>query len=302
MRLDVFDLELFVCIAEAGSLTHGARKAAISAPAASTRLKVLEERLGGQLFYRDSRGLELTPAGRTFLGHARIILRQIKQARDDIAHDIGEIAGQINIFANTTAVTEVFPEIFARFMTDHPHTIISVQERMTREVVRGVLDGTADVGMVAGPIATMGLTSLHFSTDRLVLVTPKDHPLSARQRIMFDECLEYHLVGLRGSVLSSILNEGRNLEYRVVMAGYEGICRMVEAGVGLGVIPEPIARRHRRIMRLSIVELDDPWAIRERRVLIRNHDDLPRGTALFVDWLMACRPQPTEDTTAGVTQ
>jgi DNA-binding transcriptional LysR family regulator len=287
MRLDTFDLELFIHIAETGNLTHGAREAAISPPAASARLKALEERLGGQLFYRDSRGVELTPAGQTLLIHARIILRQVNQVMKDLARDMGEIAGKISIFANTTAVTEVFPEVFARFMADHPHTIISVQERFTRDVVRGVLDGAADVGMVAGPVATMGLTSLHFSTDRLVVVTPQDHPLSSRQLVLFDECLEYQLVGLRGSILQSILSEERKLQFRIVMASYEGICRMVEAGVGIGVIPEPTALYHCRNMRLSIVNLNEPWAIRERRVLMRERHDLSRSAANFVDWLMA---------------
>lgn len=77
MHFDLSDLRLFVHIAEAESITGGARRAHISTPAVSTRIKDLEGQLGSRLLYRSSKGVQLTPAGEKFLRHARGILRQV---------------------------------------------------------------------------------------------------------------------------------------------------------------------------------------------------------------------------------
>ena len=77
MHFDLVDLRLFIHIAESPSLTQGARKACMSAAAASARIKHLEESFANRLLYRDSRGVELTPSGKLFLQHARVIMRHL---------------------------------------------------------------------------------------------------------------------------------------------------------------------------------------------------------------------------------
>ena len=68
---------------------------------------------------------------------------------------------------------------------------------------------------------------------------------------------------------------GVQLTGRIQVASFESVCRMVEAGVGIGVIPESAAIRHSRTMQLSIIQLDEPWAVRERSILVRQLEALP---------------------------
>lgn len=83
MHFDLADLRLFIHIAESPSLTQGARRAFLSPAAASARVKALEGQLGSRLLYRDSRGVELTPAGQRLLQHARLIMRQVEYLKSE---------------------------------------------------------------------------------------------------------------------------------------------------------------------------------------------------------------------------
>ncbi|MEB3438076.1 LysR family transcriptional regulator [Pseudomonas sp. A2] len=281
MHLDLTDLKLFVLITEAPSLTKGARKMFMSPAAASVRIKGMEARLGATLFYRDSRGVELTEAGRRLLVHARIILRQVGYVQSEFAAYAEAASGHIRIFANSTAVTEFLPEILARYLADNPGVTVDLQERLSRDIVRGVLEGATDMGIIAGPVSATGIEVIKFSTDRLVVIVPKAHELADRGEVKLTHILGYQHVGLHaGSTLSSFLREraeelGSQLSWRIQLASFEAVCRMVEAGVGISVVPESAALRHSRTMALSVVPLTEPWAVRERSILVRELDALP---------------------------
>jgi len=293
MHFDLADLRLFVHIAEAENLTRGARRAFLSPASASARLKSLENQLGSRLFYRDNRGVTPTPAGETLLRHARVILRQADHVKSEFAGLTTDSAGHLRIFANTTAVTEFMPEILASFLAARPAVTVDLQERTMREIVRSVLDGAADIGIVAGPVPMVGLQTLHFSTDRLVLATPLGHALAERRRVSFVDTLAYQHVGLHeGSTLQAFLREeldrqGRTLSVRIQLRSFEAMCRMIEAGVGIGVLPQSAAARHSRTMRLAIVGLEDEWAVRERSVVVRELEALPGCARALVGALMA---------------
>ncbi|MFK7606585.1 MULTISPECIES: LysR family transcriptional regulator [unclassified Pseudomonas] len=293
MHFDLVDLRLFIHIAESPSMTQGARKAFISPAAASARIKSLEENLTSRLLYRDSRGVELTPAGELFLHHARVIMRQVDYMKSEFTEYGTESSGHIRIFANTTAATEFLPEILAGFLGERPGVTVDLQERLSRDIVRGVMDGSTDMGIIAGPVEADSLQVIHFSTDQLVLVTPLDHPLARRKSIKLAETLAYPHIGLHeGTTLLRFLSEqvalhGNTLNMRIKVYSFEAMCRMVEAGVGLAILPESSARRHQQTMGLSVIELDEPWRVRERSVLVRDLQALPKVTRTLIDILLA---------------
>ena len=281
MHFDLADLRLFAGIAEAGNLTRGARRAFLSAPAASARIKALEQQLNARLLYRDHRGVTLTEAGATLLRHARIILRQVEHLKHEFDAFGGDSTGHIRIYANTTAVTEFMPEFLARFLADKPGVTVDLQERLTQDIVRAVRDGSADLGIVSGPVPEEGLQAIHFSTDRLVLATPVGHPLAVRTSLPFAASLTYEHIGLHeGSTLLAFLRSlmeknGYERALRIQVRSFEAMCRMVEAGVGVGICPESAALRHMQTMKIATVALEDDWALRERSVLVRDVDALP---------------------------
>jgi DNA-binding transcriptional LysR family regulator len=130
-----------------------------------------------------------------------------------------------------------------------------------------------------------------------VLAVPHDHPLARRRRIAFAEVLGEDFVGLApGSALQEHLGRhavraGRALKLRVRLGGFDAVCRMVEQGVGLAVVPETAARRCRRSMAIRAVPLSDPWALRHLAICVRRLDALPAHARQLVEHLVNAAPQ-----------
>ncbi|MBU6256947.1 MAG: LysR family transcriptional regulator [Burkholderiales bacterium] len=306
MHFDLADLRLFLHLAECQNLTRGAKAASLSPAAASGRLKALEGQLNARLFYRDSRGLALTHAGEMLQRHARAVLRQIEHVRNDFLALSSDSAGHFRIFANTTPITESLPAALVTFMKGRPNVTVDIQERNSRDVVRGVVESSADVGLLSVPchFETADLQTRLYSTDRLVLVVPSGHELGDREVLSFEECIDLAHVGLRDSTLQGYIVEragalNRKLGMRVLMSSYETMCTMIAAGVGVGVLPESCARRYIRAgMRLQVLGLSDTWSQRERYVIYRDLDALPFCARAFIDTLIAVQPQPELETSS----
>jgi DNA-binding transcriptional LysR family regulator len=293
MHFDLTDLRLFVLVADEGSLTRAAQRQHLSLAAASTRIKSLEGQSGQALLYREARGVRLTPPGEAFLHHARGVLRQVDRLRVDMQEYGGGLRGHVRVFANTTAVTDFLPEILPSFLTVNPRVNIDLQEKPNAEIARGVLDGRADLGIVAGPVDTLGLQAIHFSTDRLVLVTAQTHPFASRQTIAFADTLDEDAVAMQqGSTLQTFLAQvteklGKPLKLRIQLSSFDAMCRMIGAGVGVGIVPESAARRNRESMGLALIELTDAWSVRERYILVRDQEKLPAYARSLIETLCA---------------
>lgn len=298
MQFDLTDLRLFVRTAEESNLTRAAAGRHLSLAAASARIKALEEQAGLPLLYREARGVRLTPAGEAFLHHARGLLHQAEQLRVDLQEYGGGLRGHLRVFANTTAVTDFLPEILPGFLSANPKINIDLQEKPNPEIARGVRDGRADIGIVAGNVDTLGLQAIHFSTDRLVLATAKNHRFARRKKIAFAETLDEDAVGMQyGSTLQTFLAQvtdslGKPLKLRIQLSSLDAMCRMIGAGVGVGIVPESAARRNQAGMGIALVELTDAWSVRERYILVRDRAALPRYAESLIETLCTHYREP----------
>lgn len=293
MRFDLTDLRLFCDVADAGSITAGAEKSALALAAASTRIRGMEDALGAPLLIRSRQGVTLTEAGRTLLKHARTMLAQSARLREDLSAFAGGMSGEVRLLANTNALTEFLPEALSAFLADHPQISVDLEERLSDEIVGLVAEGAADVGIVAGTVDVGALTTYPFRSDRFVVVTAKDHPLAERPAVSFAEVLDYDLVGLeRSSSLQRFLvgkaaREGKPLRLRVQLRSFDAVCRLVECGVGVGVVPATTAARAAKTMALAITDLADDWAIRDLTIVVRAAGELRAYAKALVESLRA---------------
>ena len=291
-RFDLVDLHLMVRVAEANSLTRGAEASHISLPAASTRIKSLEESLGLKLLYRTSQGVTLTPPGQAFVQHARTVLGQLEHLRGDLQEYAKGIKGHLRVCANTTALGEFLPPVLRAYLSAHPDVNVDLRERSSNDVVRAVSDGQTDVGIVAGLVRTESLETLPYRRDRLVLVVPAAHALAGGADVAFADTLDDDHVGLpESSAIHAFLRQAsdelhRPIRLRIQVGNFEAACRMVEAGVGVAILPESAARRHAQTMAVAIVPLSDPWAVREMKICVRSLEALPAFARDLVDMLV----------------
>jgi DNA-binding transcriptional LysR family regulator len=293
MRFDLTDLSLFRDVVEAGSITHGAERAHLALAAASTRIRNMEEAVGATLLIRKRQGVVPTPAGRTLLQHARIMLAQAERLREDLGAYAGGAAGQIHFLSNTNAMTEFLPEALSSFLAVHPNVNVDLEERLSDEIVGLIAEGGADIGIVAGTVETGALQTFPFHNDRFVLVVAKSHPLAVKDAIASSETLDHDFVGLdRASALQRFLTgkasqAGKPLKLRVQLRSFDAVCRLVECKVGIGVVPETTARRATASMEVKVVELSDGWAARDLKICVRDLQRLPPYVRQLVDHLRA---------------
>lgn len=293
MRFDLTDLRLFCEVVDAGSITAGAEKSALALAAASTRIRNMEAALGAPLLSRSRQGVAPTPAGRMLLKHARAILAQQARMREDLSAYAGGLSGEVKVLANTNALTEFLPEALSSFLAANPHVSVDLEERLSDEIVGLIAEGVGDIGIVAGTVEVGALETHPFRSDRFVVVTAQDHPIARLPRVAFAQVLDFDFVGLdRSSSLQRFLaskaaREGRPLKLRVQLRSFDAVCRLVECGVGVGVVPQTTARRAARTMKLALVELADDWAVRELKIVVRAEEELRPYARELVESLRA---------------
>ena len=276
MRFDLVDLNLFRDVVEAGTITRGAERSALALAAASTRLKAMEDVVGAPLLLRSRAGVTLTPAGATLLGHARLILEQSARMREDLGVYAGGGAGHVRLLANTNASTEFLPEALSAFLAGHPRVTVDLEERLSDEIVALIAEGVGDIGIVAGTVDMGRLQTFPFRSDRFVVVTAPGHALAERASTAFADVLGFDFVGLdRTSALQRFLAAkavplGHALRLRVQLRSFDAVCRLVAAGVGIGVVPLTTARRAALTLPIAIIDLEDDWAIRELTICVRD--------------------------------
>jgi len=299
MRYDFTDLSLFRHIVEAGSITHGAERMNLALAAASTRIRKLEEAFGAELLTRGRQGVAPTQAGRTLLQHARTILEQSERLQEDLGVYAGGHAGQVRVLSNTNSLTEFLPEALGSFLAAHPNVSVDIEERLSDEIVGLIAEGVGDIGIVAGTVDAGSLTTYPFRSDRFVLVVARGHELAKRSRTSFAETLDYNFVGIdRASAIQRFLANkaaaaGRTLRLRVQLRSFDAVCRMVENHVGVGVVPLTTARWAAKTMAIQVVELTDPWALRNLSICLRDYKALPPYARQLVDHLREARREST---------
>lgn len=306
MRFDLVDLRLMVRVAEANSLTRGAEASNISLPAASARVKNLEEHIGAKLLHRTSQGVTLTPPGRAFVQHARAVLDQIEHLRSDLREYTSGLKGQVRVFANTTSLCEYLPPVLRSFLRAYPDANIDLRERPSHDIIRTIADGHADIGIVAERVPTEALDTIPYRHDALVLVAPRGHELTANGPVAFASTLDHEHVGLaETSGLHIFLRQicelmHQPLRLRIQVGNFEAACRMIEAGVGIGVLPASASRRHAQSMAIDIAPLTDAWAVRKMQICVRSLDSLPMLARALVDLLIedAARAEPGQQAAA----
>lgn len=291
-RLDLVSLSLFRLVVRTGSISKGAELARLAVGAASKRISDLEDAVGAELFERHSRGVTLTLAGQALYKHAQRILADVDQLAADLSDHASGVVGVVRLWANTSATTQFLPSDLASFVASRPGIRIGLHEHDSHEVVIAVLDGRADIGIFAERTATLGLQTVPYRRDRLVLVVPKRHPLASRKKMPFVDAIDYDFASvspetsLAQRVALETQNLGRSLRVRIHVRSFDAACQMVAAGLGIAVLPDAAIEPHLKSMGLHKIELTDAWVERELMLGVRDLNALPRPVRALFDHLV----------------
>lgn len=289
-KFDFTDLKIFVAAVDRGSLSAAAEESNLVVAALSNRLKRLESAFNLELFERTGRGIRPTLAGHIFARHARTILDDARKLDIDLEAFAEGRSGTVRLLSNTNMLSEHMPQALAPFLRDNPDIFVSMKDKPSHEVVNLLRNGEADIGVVAASADMTGLERWRFVRDRLVLIVPATSPLAGS--IGFSTILDAPIVGLPEKValsqfLHRLANElGRRVNIRLRCENFESVSRMVESGVGVGIVPQTAASRYGQTMNFRSVQIDEPWAERELYLCVRNKSHLPRYAANLLDHLL----------------
>jgi DNA-binding transcriptional LysR family regulator len=291
MRFDLVDLQLFIAVADSGSITRGALRANLALASASARIKGLEADLGLALLRRGRRGIELTAAGESLRDHARLIMHNVEMMRGDIAAYASGVRASVHLLANTSGLSEHLPKALAAFLRERPEISLDVEERESTDIVAAIASGAADLGFAAEHALPDNFERFRFSEDRLMLVAPRRGEFVNRRQIDFLEVTDHDFVALTNStalqahIARHAARLGVRLRIRARLRDFDAICQMVAAGVGIAVVPEAAARRSAQTMPVTPVAIRDSWANRQLVICARSFKTLPRPARQLVEHL-----------------
>lgn len=293
--LDMTTLRLFAAVCETRSIARAAEQANIVGSAISKRLAQLEDTVGTPLLVRRRRGVEPTPAGESLLEHARTMLASAEQIERDMAAYALGVRGQVRILATASVMAESLADDVAAFLQvpAHHDIQVSMEERVSPDVIRGIKEGVASVGICWDAADLTGLQSRGYRRDHLAMVVHPSHPLARYETLSFEQTLDYEHVSLPvQSAVQMLLQraaalKGKAIMHRVIVSNFEAVLRVVRANLAISVVPREVAEPYARTYGLRVVPLVDAWASRRFAICFRDAAGLSAAAQLLVSHLAA---------------
>ena len=292
-RIDFVTLKLFCAIVRSGSITKGANECNLALSAASRRISELEETIGIALLDRSVKGVTPTHAGHAVMQHALRLFQGFEKFSNELGEYSKGIKGHVRLWANMSALTEFLPSALASFLNIHPEIQVEIEEQLSGDIVKALMDGIADIGVFAEGPATSGLDTRMIGSDQLVIACSNTHPIKKLKSVTFDKCLDYDFVGLnRGSSLLELTSRnaeklGKQMRLRIQVRSYDAMCQMIAVNLGIGVLPIQACAAQIKAMGLNVIKLEDSWANRKLLLAMKaNVNHSPSATMLSEHLLM----------------
>ena len=282
--LDLISLRLFVMVCETRNIARAGERANLVGSAISKRLALLVRR---------RHGVDPTPAGETLLEHARAMLERGQRIESDMAAYASGIKGQVRVLATTSAMAESLAGDVAAFLRLPAHADIRVdlEEAISREVVRGINQGSASLGICwdsPHSVDLSGLQTRPYRQDHLAVVVHPQHPLAQHGPLRFEETLCFEHVSLPvASAVQVMLQRaaaalGKTMLQRVVVSNFETALRVVRAQLAISIMPREVAQFYTATHDLRIVALQEEWAQRQFSICYLNEQKLSPAATLLL--------------------
>ena len=297
--LDLTSLRLFVTVCDTGNMSRAAEKANMVASAVSKRLAQLEATVGASLLTRRKHGVVPTPAGETLLEHARSMLLSASRIERDMASHAAGIQGRVNVLATASVMAESLTDEIAEFLKkpEHQNIQIDLEERISPEVVRGIREGVASIGICWDAAETGLLHTRTYRHDHLSVAVPRGHPLCGLPAVRFADTLAFeHVIMPVNSAVEVMLQReasllGQRLQHRVIVTNFEAALRVVRAGLAIALVPREVTTLYAQAYGLEVLSLQENWSRRRFILCHRGEDQLSPAAQLLLNNLST---DPTE--------
>ena len=236
-------LQIFVSIGQSPTFAQAAEKMCLSQPALSSAIKKMESQLGGLLFSRTTRKVELSPEGRQFLPVAERLIADWQEAFSDLHNLFSLGRGKLSIAAMPSFAAGLLPGILQQFKTEFPNIKLSVADVVMESVIKDVQAGRAEIGFSFEHEKMDGLEFHPILTDNFIEVLPANHPLSKHQMLSWSQIAMYPFVAMnKGSAMRQWIDsfmEIHHLSLNIVVEASQlaTLGQFVKHELGVSVVP-----------------------------------------------------------------
>lgn len=297
LQCDLTSLRAFVAVCDTRNFAHAALRLHLVGSAVSKRMAALESQLGTALFVRQRHGVAPTAAGETFLEYARAMLAEAQKAERVLSAFSSGVKGHVRLLATASVMAAFLAEDIVSFMGRPAHAEIKVdiEERLSPDVIQGVREGHASLGIVWNQANVEGLETMPYRCDHLGIVVPRHHPLAEFEQVAFEQTLAWEQVSLpAGSAMQALLERTAALSdtpwrSRAMVSNFEAGMRMVAAGLAICVVPREMFSMQSHPL-LKWVGLTNAWATRQFVLCHRPRDGVSAATQMLMEHLVNQHP------------
>lgn len=281
---DLVDLESFSLAAERNFITQSA---------VSQQIRTLEDKFKRRLLerVRGRRDVKLTSAGEVFYRESKLVLDAYDQLQESLRGVVGKIGGTVKVATVYSVGLHELPQKVREFMTKFPAAKIDLEYSRTTRVVRDVMNGTVELGVLAFPEPKRGLTITPMSDNRLVLIAPLDHKFAGKGKVKVTDLNGQDFVHFERDVPTrkamDKIFKANGVEVKKVAEfdNIETIKRAVEVGFGLAIVPEPAVIEAKKAGSLAVIQLAEKYWVRSVGVIHRSDKTLSLAAKKFLQLL-----------------
>jgi LysR family transcriptional regulator, transcriptional activator of the cysJI operon len=297
--MQIETLKIFCDLVETRSFSQAAEMNFVTQSAVSQQVRGLEEKFKRRLLerVRGRREVRLTDAGESFYQESLKVMEAYRQLQERMRGLEGTVSGTVKVATVYSVGLHELPPVVRRFMELYPSAKIDLEYSRTTRVVRDVLSGAVDLGVVAYPEKRRGLSVVNLPGDRLVLICPPTHPLAARKKIKATELKEQGFVLFERDIPTRratdriLKSHGVAVRRVAEFDNIETIKRAVEVGFGAAIVPRPSVIDEQRSGQLAVVQLAEPEWTRTVGIIHRSDRTLGIAARKFIELLQAESPK-----------
>jgi DNA-binding transcriptional LysR family regulator len=282
-------LKIFCDLADTRSFSKTAEKHLLSQSAISQQLAQLELAHKCQLITRKKRPIELTPAGQVFYKGAKEILERYEQLKNEINTVQGTTEQRINVAAIFSIGMHSLPDYVKRFMGTYPQVNVHIEYFRADKIYELVLNGEADIGLVAVPKKDKRLEVFDFEEETLVLVCSPKHPLAQESEIDIHKLQFERFVAFEREVPTRIWVDGMLSRYNTVVRpvmefdNTETIKRAVEINAGVSILPDNVVVQEVAAGTLKTIPFSNEHFIRPTGIIVRRGKMFSQAGRYFIE-------------------
>jgi DNA-binding transcriptional LysR family regulator len=289
--MNIESLKVFCDLVELQSFSLAAERNFITQSAVSQQIRTLETRFNRKLLerVRGRRDVKLTVAGEVFFKEAMSVLDAYDHLQESMRGVVGRIGGTVKVATVYSIGLHELPSKVREFMARYPGVKIDLEYSRTTRVVRDVLTGNVELGIVAFPEPRRGLTIVPMMSDRLVVICPPDHELAKRSRLKVTDLADRKFVLFERDIptrkATDRILKAHGVDIRKVAEfdNIETIKRAVEVGFGIAIVPQPSVDDEVRTKQLCAVPMSEKDWVRPVGIVYKSDRQLSVAAKKFVE-------------------